>query len=190
MMYYAQRIADMNVADQVNTLIANATAELAKNLEARLKAQEDLSITLQAQMAELKVSIATPIDIAQLDLNTNDIIYLKTLLGITDDSKPGDISILGKFTSETSETGALYIKVSDEDAATIGKGVIKEGELKTKIATMAVNADSRIFVTIRKADKAVPIKTGIVKNGESFEVEINDISTGDVEFDWWIIMSH
>jgi len=165
---------------------ANHAERLAK-LETKMTDTESLIATIQAQIEELEASIATPVNIAQLDLNTQDISLLKQVLGITETSTPGDISILGKLTAEKTETGALIIKVTDKNMATIGRAVILAGETSVVIETKAVSEISRIFVTISSAEKAVPIKVGTITDGEDFVVNINDALVNDLKFNWWIV---
>ncbi|MDO8241286.1 MAG: hypothetical protein Q7T51_04895 [Candidatus Moranbacteria bacterium] len=149
-----------------------------------------LTDTLQQQIATLQSQIATPVNIAQIDANTQAVDYLNQLLGITPTSKAGDITIVGKLTSQITETGSLVINVSaNPNSPTTGKDVIKTGDKKVVIKTEAVDADSNIFVTISKADKIVPIKAGNVTYGKSFEVEVDDVATSDVEFSWFIVNS-
>ncbi len=97
-----QRIAEMKVEDQVNSMVANATAELEKNTqaqlisidgrvitletimngyEARLKTQEDLTATFQSQMDELKKLANEELNLAQIGANKTDIDYLKLVSG-------------------------------------------------------------------------------------------------------------
>jgi hypothetical protein len=155
---------------------------------------KDLTTTLQAQIDELKGSIATPVDVAQIGLNTQDISYLKTLLGIDRVKNTGDIDILGKLSVKITETGALTIITKDEDAATIGKGKIQEGESSFTVKTKAVSSDSQIFVTaIKSKDSSTILKNalvvGNVDDGKSFDVVTSDPVAEDTEFSWWIVES-
>ena len=147
---------------------------------------ESLIETIQTQIEELKKNIATPVDIAQLNLNTQDISLLKQVLGITETSTPVDISILGKLTAEKTETGALIIKVTDESAPTIGEAVILAGETSVTVETGAAGLNSKIFVTAKTVSDQ-PLAVTTVQEGLSFKVETKVPVTEDVSFNWWIV---
>jgi hypothetical protein len=87
---------------------------------------EDLQIKIQEQIDELKKLTDQETNLAQIDLNKNDIDYIKLVLGIDTDrvEKVGDVGILGKFTAEEIETGALVVKIIDEEQKTIGEAAI------------------------------------------------------------------
>ncbi|MEK7287417.1 MAG: hypothetical protein AAB091_02490, partial [Elusimicrobiota bacterium] len=119
---------------------------------------DQLSVALQAQIDELKKLSNQELNVAQIEANTTDIDYLKTLLGISPTSTPGDISLLGKLEADGVVAGAFTVRVSDADRPTIGAGlisvpsidefgnVISDGRtyfIKTKAVTQA----SRVFVT-------------------------------------------
>jgi hypothetical protein len=152
----------------------------------RITDLETLTLALQSQIQTLQNLSNPELDLAQITLNTEDISSLKTLLGINPD-KPEDVSLTGKLTAETLETGLLTIKVVDEKSMTIGTATISTGETSVVVPTTAVSADSKIFVTVRKADEAVPVKVGTIVAGESFEIEISKILVSPTELDWWII---
>jgi hypothetical protein len=153
----------------------------------RIDALETLTVILQQQMEELKAQIATPVNVAQIDLNAQDILYLKQLLGITKDSKPGDIAILGKFTAEITETGMLAIKIVDKESPTIGSAAIKTGETRSVISTKAVSENSEIFVTAKNVLTSQPLVVMEKSEGESFAVEVKNPVETDIEFSWWIV---
>jgi hypothetical protein len=168
----------------------------------RIETLENLATTLQAQIDELKASIATPVDVAQIDLNTQDISFLKTLLGADRVKNPGDVDILGKLSAEITETGGIMIKVVDKDAATIGDMAIcpkdqeeKDGDCisgtgdgkSAMVKTKAVTTDSKIYVTpVGSTDNQV-LYVGEVKDGESFEVKVDNLILAPIHFNWWIV---
>ncbi|HCU70421.1 MAG TPA: hypothetical protein DIC35_01545, partial [Candidatus Moranbacteria bacterium] len=174
------------------------------NQEARIDNQEILLQTLQSQIQELQTLTNSELNLAQIDQNSTDISYLKTLLGINPE-KPNEISILGKLTAESIETGVLTIKVVDQEAATIGTAVIcpagktadDNGECTIEqvsadgksvvVKTGEVSKESKIFVTVKKADEVVPAKVGEIVEGESFGIEIGKSFDNLVEIDWWIV---
>ncbi|MFA6973504.1 MAG: hypothetical protein WC238_02065 [Parcubacteria group bacterium] len=158
------------------------------NLDGQIVAQTQLIASLQAQIEELKTQIATPVDVAQIELNKNDIAYLNQLLGI-DVTKPGDIALLGALTAKKVvvdgvETGAITIMVINKDAATIGEAIIKAGETAVIVKTTAVSADSKVFVT---AEHPVEIGVNNIKDGESFQIEVGAVAPADLNLNWWIV---
>jgi hypothetical protein len=102
------------------------------------------------------------------------------------------IKEIKKLTAQTTETGKLIISVKEEEAKTIGSGIIKTGETSVEIETKAVNEGSRIFTNIISKISDAPVlmtpEEEIVA-GESFKVEINNSLTQDVKFNWWIVGS-
>ncbi len=108
-------------------------------------------------------------------------------LGLDGNETPGDVLLSGQLEADGIVAGVFAVKVTDESSATIGKETIQAGETSVNVKTKAVSQDSKIFVTISKADEAVPIKTGDIKEGESFEVKINDPAASDIEISWWIV---
>ncbi|EKE10897.1 MAG: complement C1q protein, partial [uncultured bacterium] len=165
--------------------------------------------TLQSQIQELQQIANQELNLAQIDQNSTDISYLKTLLGINPD-KPNEISILGKLTAENIESGILTIKVADQATATIGTAIIcplgkKADESGTcsiddeaadgksvVVKTGAVSKESKIFVTPKNVtDKVLAVTETLA--GEGFMVKIKEpigISDNPIEFDWWMVESN
>ena len=117
-----ERIAQMEIEDQVNQIIANGTEIL--DIRTRLSALEManmgnglLMTDIQNQMTQIKDQIKD-VDFAEM----ND--KLDALLSFLD-ATDGDIYINGKLEAEITETGALVIKnAPDKDAPTIGASKI------------------------------------------------------------------
>ena len=225
-----KRIAEMNIEDEINALVAGAKEQLVKDSEvmftdynsqfeninsqlttnnqqlADINSQftnlESLLATLQDQIAELQTKTNQELNLAQIDANTTDIAFLKTLLGTERVANPGDLDILGKVAMETTETGGITIRITDKDAPTIGEAAIlaftdengdgtddngsdnKSVEVKTEAAT----ENSKIFITSKTAAKE-PLAVTKIKDGESFKVETASPVEEDLEFDWWIIQT-
>ena len=185
-------IASLNLKDQVDNLVGQASTNLDKklassaselaNLQTQLADQVIITNKLQAQIDELKLQNQKYAAFDSLIANISNIDNL-----IFKDSL-GNLDLLGgKLTASEIEAGVLTIKVVDLASPTIGTGVIKAGESSVIISTKAVGADSKIFVTVSKSSKAVPIKTGLIIPGESFVVEMNDPLLDELEFNWWIV---
>lgn len=159
----------------------------ANEFDSRIVALETLATTLEQQMAEFKASIATPINIAQLDLNAQDIIYLKSLLGMDRVTDPGDVDILGKLSSKITETGAMVITVTDKDRPTIGKDTISAGETSVVVKTKAASKNSKIYITPVGSTGNEVIYLDQINDGESFAVKIDDPVKDDINFNWWVV---
>ena len=115
------RIAQMEIEDQVNQIIANGSEIL--EVKSRLNSLELASMgngllmtDIQTQMTQIKEQIKE-VDFAEMDDK------LDTLLSFLDATE-GNITINGKLEAEITETGALIIKNVDEEAPTIGTGKI------------------------------------------------------------------
>ncbi len=188
-----------------NNLVSEAKTQLDSQIssnELRLSTVEDLAAQLQVQIDAIKAQTNSEISLAQLDLNTQDIAYLKMMLGISEDSASGDISISGKLKASIVEAGKLVVIVNDVDAKTIGDGSIlaikkdedangQDDDTKSDgktffVKTKAANVSSKVFITPKVAlDQGIAVTE--VKFGEGFTVSVKNPVTEDVLFDWVIM---
>jgi hypothetical protein len=101
----------------------------------------------------------------------------------------GNVDLLdGKLRAEILETGALSIETVDENAPTLGKATITNGQTSVTINTTAVVDSSRIFVTAKAASALnFPLTVTSIAPGSSFTVGIPETLGTDIEFDWWIV---
>jgi len=175
------------------------TNEKLEEIENQFENQDDLIADLQSQISELQRITDQELKLAQTDLNTQEIELLKMAMGIEyiyeeEDGEQvlksielGSNDFIKKFKAEETETGKLVINISDEDEATIGEGVIEEGESSVTISQDNISEDSRIFVTPRVVTEQSLAVTDI-SDGE-FTVEVSEeVADEDgLPFDWWII---
>jgi len=210
-----QNIADMGVQDKVDNMISQAQTSLNQQMtdatsqitdltnQLTLSGQkitnlENLAITLQSQMDELRSQIATPVDIAQISANTEDISYLKQLLGLNNDNNnAGDISILGKFTAEsinlTGKLEATDIEAQTlklENGKTSGKGILPSGETEVMIATPEANKNAKIYITPtgKLSGRNLYVDYDKINDADSFKVELDgSVLDKDVNFNWLIV---
>ena len=208
----ALNIANMNVEDQVNQLVkvaednfnqivANQTT-VVTDLGSQLALQANLIQTLQTQMDELQIKANSELNIAQIDLNTQDVALIKMMLGIGQGQDVSDISIAGKLTAVQIEAGKLVVSVLDPEARTIGEATItsikndvdgdgKDDDTKSDaktffVKTKAANISSKVFITPKVAlDQGIAVTE--VKFGEGFTVSVKNVVTEDVLFDWVIM---
>ncbi|MFA6790578.1 MAG: hypothetical protein WCR65_03305, partial [Parcubacteria group bacterium] len=75
----------------------------------------------------------------------------------------------------------------DEDGIDEESGKSVSTGVSTSVITSAVTADSKIFITIKNAELAIPVKIGKIENGEGFEIEINEPTESRIDLDWWIV---
>lgn len=166
----------------------------------RLNSLDSLTASLQAQIDQLKALTSADtlaVKSAQIDANTNDISYLKMLLGMDRTSGAGDINLLGQLEADGVVAGAFTVKVSDADRPTIGQNYI--GAPKTDasgnviddgktyfVKTKAVSAESRIFVTPKDLTDQ-PIVVTSIKAGEGFTVAVKNTLSENLHFDWLIV---
>jgi hypothetical protein len=119
----------------------------------KIKKLESLTAILEQQIEELKKITSLEISLTQIEANVIDIAYLRQLLGL-ETAESGDIILLGKLEAEKVivdgvETGGIVIKVRDEEAPTIGEATIQSGETKIVVATGAVDDNSNVFTAIK-----------------------------------------
>jgi hypothetical protein len=207
----SDRIAEMEVEDQVNALLADAMTAL--NVENRLALLEAQSLDSQAVLAEIEsqMNLIRDENILQFiaDMNENfasfsdiseDIEKMKTT-GLLD----------GKLTIEETETGALTIKVIDEESPTIGSTVILPVQEQSDLSnesdeSSSVNDGKSIFVSTKAVSESGKVFTSFESNpGSSSWVEkVQDEETGEfvgfkiilanevseeVKVNWWIVES-
>jgi hypothetical protein len=199
-------IAALNIQDQVDNLIAQAS----KNLDSQLSTQAASLINLQLQLTDAKTT-ASYLQ-AQLDLIKTQNQTITEFIAILDPAKLiykdtlGNLDLAGgKLTATEVETGLLTIKVVDKESSVVGQALIvpaekivdenKDGfddQTNSKeaqfvvIKTKALEASSRIFITPEATD---PIVWSISarKNGESFTIKLAQPSLQDVKFNWWLV---
>ncbi len=196
----SDNIALLNIKDQVDNLVSQASANLNAQLAGITNNQDTITknqnaiisqaiadtklITdqLQAQIDELKLQNQKYVAFNDLiaAIGTKNLIFADSL---------GNLDLLnGTLTASGVETGVLTIKVVDKDSPTIGEGAIKAADSAVTIKTKAVSGDSKIFVTINsKLTAQTTLMVTETKVGESFTVELIEPAKENVKFNWWIV---
>ena len=176
----------------------NKITDKFSNIKEDLNNQNDLINDLQKQLAVLKTQANTDLNLAQLESNTQDILYIKSLLGLDGDGViPGNVSILGtlkaeKVTVSGVETLQMTVVNDDTDSKTIGEVEIKpedEGDSDGKSAevkTKAITKNSKIFVS-PKGDTPVNWIISDINDGKGFEILLDKPVEKTVSFQWWIV---
>ena len=197
-------IAALNIQDQVDNLIAQAS----KNLDSQLSTQAASLIDLQLQLTDAKTT-ASYLQ-AQLDLIKTQNQTITEFIAILDPAKLiykdtlGNLDLAGgKLTATEVETGLLTIKVLDKDAPTIGEASItaimtddnqdglddnsQSNGKELKIKTTAVTNSAKIYLTPIGSTKnqVLYVKAKIV--GDSFTVAVDEVVTGEISFNWWLV---
>jgi|GEM_PF-1001396 len=161
-------------------------ASLRSDFETQGSTLADLRLTLDQAIDELKKLANVELNTAQIDANTTDIEYLKSLLGIDENSEPGNIKIIGQLEAEGVVAGAFTVKVADPESARAGDIIIKAGETSAEVKTKAVGKNSRIFVTPVGKDFVNWIISDITEE-VSFTISLEKSVSNDTRFDWWIL---
>ena len=183
-----ERIAEMDIQEQVDSLISKAQISLEENIDSKLvrlegniSNLEDLNQILEEQMKAIK-----ELTEANADLTNTMVSQIKNIVNAIDIDDKNNLELLGSFKAETTETGRLIINVSDEDEATIGEGVIDKGDAKV-IITASVKAGDKVFVTPRVTTEGSLAVTDI-DDGE-FTVEVSEVIEDEdgLPFDWWVV---
>ena len=193
--------------DEQLSKIANRLAGEDKNFtdqDKRIASLENLSKDIQDQVDELKKLTNQDLNVAQIEANTTDLDYIKTLLGIDGTGNVGDVTLLGKLEADGIVAGVMTVKVVDKEKRTVGEGEITpvkndkdndgidddtDSDGKSLIIkTKAIDSNSKIFTSI-ESDKAskYPLTITDRKNGESFKVEFPEPVSEKVKFSWWIM---
>jgi hypothetical protein len=193
-------IVSSNFAD-IDSELTMINTTLASN-KTNIDSLQILAAQLQVQINEIKAQTNSELNIAQIDLNKQDIIYLKMMLGITETSESGDIAVLGKLKAKTVEAGKLVVSVDDLNARTIGDDAITAITLDANsdgkddvtgsdgksyfVKTTAVNVSSKIFITPKVAlDQSMAVTE--VKLSEGFTVTVKNPLSEDAAFDWVVM---
>ena len=93
----------------------------------------------------------------------------------------GNIKTSGEITAKK-----INIDETNKETASIGEGLLQQGDTKVTVKTTAVTENSRIFVT-PKTLLAYPLVVTSTKKGESFTVSVKKSEDTDVKFSWWIV---
>jgi hypothetical protein len=207
----SNRLAEGSIAfDKFNEVLIDIYTRLADGSVAftdhasRINNLENLSQVIQNQINELKALTGIEVGLSQLEKNTTDIDYLKSLLGLDTTGGVGDITLVGKIEAAGIVAGAFTVKVSDKEDKTVGEDKIKPVEKDENndgiddesgsdgksiiIKTKAVSDNSKIFTSV-ESDKPVkyPLTITEKKSGEYFKVELPDPVKETLKFSWWII---
>ena len=195
-----------SISDQAASLTAlDARATAIETFDAQ---QTTLNTTLQAQIDQLKLLTDADnqaLNIAQIGLNTTDISFIKTLLGI-DTSAPGDVKLSGMLTAKVVDGGALEIEVADETHRTIGTAAItavktdanndgtddntgSNGKL-VDVKNTNIDDKSKVFISFEGNPGSY---SWVTKDKDSdgnytgFTINTKDPVSADANVDWWIV---
>ncbi|MEA3392116.1 MAG: hypothetical protein U9Q91_03965, partial [Candidatus Marinimicrobia bacterium] len=96
-----------------------------------------------------------------------------------------------KIVADEIESGVVeseqFVITQTEEMSRVGSAIVKAETLDAVVETMAVKENSRVFVTVRDADRSIFAHVGSIVEGESFVIGLNEISGEDVTVDWWIV---
>ena len=203
-----------NWDDVKKLMLADTESEIA-TLKAQSDSQSTLLASIQSQIDELKSQTNQGLNATQIGTNTADISELKVIFGLDQGNPVGDVSITGKLTAETTETGALIIKISDNSNPTIGTATITPANSSTSTSTdTSASTTSDIISDSGSDGKSVIVTTTAVtdsckvftnfennpggyswieklKNAKGnytgFKINLSQPVTKDTKVDWWIV---
>lgn len=173
------------------------------DITSRLYNQENITISLQAQIDEIKRGSISDLSLAKVDLNSVDIELIKQVLGFESVLNPGDISLTGIITTEGVESKKLTIINIEKGKETIGSAkilAVKKDDNEDGIdddtgsdgksivvETLEIYENSKIYITPNDSTgNQVPFVDNIVEF-ESFEIKFDEPVGNDVKISWWIV---
>ena len=189
-------VSDLKVSiDNQLDIVANTFASIGQSLADQNSfnsAQQKLNVTVQDQINELKAMIDPTnqqLLMAQSELNSADIGYIKALLGVTGTNASG-ISISGKISAKS-----LEIAVLDEGDRTIGTASIlpvSSGENDGKsvfVANKNITPKTKIFTSFQGNAGSSWIEKEKDQYGNyiGFRILLAQPAEKEVQVDWWII---
>ena len=162
--------------------------------------QRAINADIQKQLDEIKKitdASGQQLAMAQIELNTIDISYIKTVLGLVEGGNLGDVTIPGKLTAKVVNGGALEMSVTDEQQRTIGTVVLPVANLaggldgkSIAVTTKAVTETSKIFITFQGNPGSanwVEKRQDEAGNYVGFTIFVAEPVTKDIKVDWWIV---
>jgi hypothetical protein len=195
---------------QLQTLVeqefTNTTGTLNQVQDDILDMQEEANILVTQTIPEIEsniidlqksLSILDTIDTRVLALNVDELMFINS--GIISQSVKGENGL--EAIQELTLEGLLNVDkiIADEidvekitainniDSPRVGESVVPEGNLEIIIETDAVSENSKVFVTVKDADRSIFAHVENIIDGESFVIGLNKISDDDVSVDWWIV---
>jgi len=200
-----QRIAEMNVQDQVNALISQGQKSLDEKISSKLTTLDANIATIQDLNAKLSAQIDAIRELTQAnaDLTNTMVSQIKKLVnGINIDAE-NNIQILGQLTAQTLETGKMIINIKEGEDATIGTAYIcpvgkiynemskncddnERGDGKSVEVQMEnkIKNNSKIFTTAEE-----PVAVGVSRSGDGkgFKLNLSEAVSKMLKIDWWIV---
>ncbi len=204
----SDNIAAMNLKDQVDNLVAQASTNLDKqladqittltNLQTQITDQADITAKLQKQIEDLKLQNQKYAAFDQLIANISNIdnLIFKDSLGNLDLTggkiTAQDIQALGLIEAQNIEAKdslkAENLQLGDQVS---GTGVVKAGQLESdKIATTQIKIGSKLYITAKGSTqgKMLYYDEADIEEGVGFKVKIDAPALDkDVEFNWLIV---
>jgi len=200
----ADNITALNIQDQVDNLVAQASKNLASQLSTQASSLIDLQLQLtdakttasylQAQLDLIKIQNQTITEFIAI-LDPTKLIY-KDTLGNLDLSEgkitAKNIDVLGKVEAQDIEAkNSLKGQDLELGSEVAGTGIIKAGELESaKVLTTEIKVGVKLYITPKGSTKGRMLyydETDI-EDKVSFKVKIDAPALEkDVEFNWLIV---
>lgn len=107
------------------------------------------------------------------------------------DAKDGSIIAMeikaDKGTFDELTVKSLKIDSKDDDHKITGSGKLTAGEKSVTIDTKEAKSDSKIFITPTTKTNNQTLYVSDIKDGDGFEVTVEESQADDIKFNWWII---
>jgi hypothetical protein len=183
------------------------------DIDTRQLNQDEVVVVLQKQVAELETIVGSGFStkLAQVDLNKQEIDYIKLVLGLDGTQDQGDVKLIGKLESAGIVSGAFTVRVSDKENKTVGqasiypaavdedgdgiddktgKAVIESDGKSADIITKAVGKGSRIFTNFEDNPGAFSWTEKMQDadgNYTGFRIKLANPVEKEVKANWWIL---
>ncbi len=120
-----------------------------------------------------------------LDLDNQAIINVASIHGMGETWSVNPEGIL--TTREVKAEQFTVVKPEDDRFASIGTGIIHEGDAVATVSSIVVNQHSRIFITFRTTLNGRTYHVADIVDNESFNVKVTYAAEQSLLFDYWIV---
>jgi len=154
----------------INVSLADGQASL-DDYGARLGIQENLMVSLQAQVAELQILASQDLNVAQIADSAASISLISDLLGLDRVDRtvnPGDIDIVGKLSAEKIEAVELVGNVTGDVIGDLTGNVIGNltGNVTGNVVSDTVETKQLVINVDKKDSPDQTIGTGVILSDE------------------------
>jgi hypothetical protein len=155
-------------------------------LQVDVNAQADLLTDLQMNIDSLQAGVSMLTTLSAIDaLKFSDLLAIDPDKIVVADGE-GDVTISGVVAVKRVETTTLVI-TGEEKGAMIGSAAIAEDAYDVFVPTIAVEQNSRIFITPKRDVVTQILSVTRIDEHSGFHVTVADPVKKPLEFDWMIV---